>query len=122
MANITFSSPVLHKDITVYAVAGDRGTILSLAEKHRIPISFECRDGKCGSCLIEVVPLSGKIMGMDLTDKEKSMLKSLGKITAEELRRAEIDDIPPRHRLACQMIVRDEDILVRFSGEPGGAA
>jgi hypothetical protein len=27
MANITFSSPVMAKDVTVYAIAGHRGTI-----------------------------------------------------------------------------------------------
>jgi len=122
MANVTFSSPLLHKDVTVYAVAGDRGTILSVAEKHRIPIPFECRDGECGSCLVEVVTLTGKTMGSMLTDKEKSQLKALGRITAEEIARAETDDVMPKFRLACQTIVRDQDILVRFRGDqPGGA-
>lgn len=122
MANVTFSSPLLHKDVTVYAVAGDRGTILSVAEKHKIPISFECRDGDCGSCLIEVVTLTGKTMGSMLTDKEKAQLKSLGKISAEDIKKAETDDIAPKFRLACQYIVRDQDILVKFAGVPGGAA
>lgn len=27
--------------------------------------------------------------------------------------------MPPRYRLACQFIPRYENILVRFSGEPG---
>lgn len=122
MANVTFSSPLLHKDVTVYAVAGDRGTILSVADKHKIPIPHECRDGECGSCLIEVVTLTGKTMGSQLTDKEKSQLKSLGKLTNADIAKAETDDIAPKYRLACQYIVRDQDILVKFAGdEPGGA-
>ena len=122
MANVTFSSPLLHKDVTVYAVAGDRGTILSVADKHKIPIPHECRDGDCGSCLIEVVTLTGKTMGSQLTDKEKSQLKSLGKITNADIAKAETDDVAPKYRLACQYIVRDQDILVKFAGdEPGGA-
>ena len=123
MANVTFSSRhALAKDVTVYAVAGDRGTILSVAEKHKIPIPFECRDGECGSCLVEVVTLTGKTMGSMLTDKEKSQLKALGRITPEEIARAETDDVMPKFRLACQTIVRDQDILVRFRGDqPGGA-
>ncbi len=121
MANVTFSSPRLHKDITVYAVAGDRGTILSIAEKHKIPLPFECRDGNCGSCLIEVEHLSGKVMGEMLTEKEKSLLKQLGKITKKDIENAETNDILPRYRLACQYIVRDEDIRVTFTGAPGGA-
>lgn len=123
MANVTFSSPLLHKDITVYAVAGDRATILGVAEKNKIHIPHECGDGECGSCLIEVVTLTGKTMGSMLTEKEKSMLKSLGKITNAEILKAETDDIAPKYRLACQYIVRDQDILVKFAGtEPGGAA
>jgi ferredoxin len=121
MPNVTFSTPLLHKDVTVYAVAGDRGTILALAEAHKIPIPFECRDGEGGSCLVEVTLLSGSTMGAQLTDKEKSLLKSLGKITAEEIRKAEVDDVAPRYRLACQTIVRDQDVLVKFTGQPGGA-
>ncbi|MGO4869594.1 MAG: 2Fe-2S iron-sulfur cluster-binding protein [Roseiarcus sp.] len=121
MPNVTFSSPILHKDVTVYAIAGDRRTILSLAEANKIPIPFDCKDGNCGSCLIEVVTLTGKTMGSLLTEKEKLMLKGLGRITTEEIERAEIDDVAPKYRLACQYIVRDQDILVKFSGAPGGA-
>ena len=93
MPNVTFSSPLQHKDVTVYAIAGDRKTILAVAEAYKIPIPFDCKDGNCGSCLIEVVTLTGKTMGSMLTDKEKEQLKSLGKITAEEIRLAEVDDI-----------------------------
>jgi ferredoxin len=121
MPNVTFSSPVLHKNLTVYAIAGDTSTILAVAEAHKVPIPHDCKDGECGSCLIEVVTLTGKTMGSLLTEKEKSQLKSLGKITAEEIRAAEVEDVAPRFRLACQYVVRDQDILVKFTGEPGGA-
>jgi ferredoxin len=121
MPNVTFESPLLHKNLTVYAVAGDTSTVLAVAEANKVPIPHDCRDGECGSCLVEVVTLSGKTMGSLLTEKEKTQLKSLGKITAEDIRRAEVDDVAPRFRLACQYVVRDQDILVKFTGEPGGA-
>jgi ferredoxin len=121
MPNVTFSSPVLHKNVTVYAIAGDTSTILAVAEAHKVPIPHDCKNGECGSCLIEVVTLTGKTMGSLLTEKEKSQLKSLGKITAEEIRAAEVEDVAPKFRLACQYVVRDQDILVKFTGEPGGA-
>jgi hypothetical protein len=60
-------------------------------------------------------------MGTMLTEKEKTLLKSLGKITKQEIAKAEVEDIAPKRRLACQFIVRDQDILVRFTGAPGGA-
>jgi ferredoxin/rubrerythrin len=118
MANITFSSPVMAKDITVYAIAGHRGTILAIAQANKIPIPFDCQDGACGSCLIEVQNLTPERKhGIALTEKEKEMLKQLGKITPAEVVDAEVNDMPPHYRLACQYFVRDEDILVTFVGD-----
>ena len=53
-------------------------------------------------------------MGMHLTEKEKTVLRLAGKITKAQIEEAEVKDIPPPWRLACQFIVRDEDILVKF--------
>lgn len=122
MANITFTSPIMSRDKTVYAVAGDTKTILALAEEHALPIPFECKDGDCGSCLIEVTSLENKPrMGMALTEKEKARLKELKLLTAEEIENAEVNDMPPRFRLACQFVARDEDVRVSFTGTPGGS-
>jgi ferredoxin len=111
MSNVTFSSSVMARDLTVYAVAGDRGTILAVAKAHKVPIPFDCQDGECGSCLVEVKHLApnGQRYGISLTEKEKELLKQLGKITPEEIHDAEVNDMPPRYRLACQCFIRDED-------------
>lgn len=118
MANITFSSPVMAKDVTVYAIAGHRGTILAIAKANKIPIPFDCQDGECGSCLVEVENLTPERQhGIALTEKEKELLRQLRKITRQEIVDAEVNDMPPRYRLACQYFVRDEDILVTFQGD-----
>ena len=118
MSNVTFSSPSMARDVTVYAVAGDRGTILSVAKAHKIPIAFDCQDGECGSCLVEVKHLDPtKKYAISLTEKEKEGLRTLGKITKQEIHDAEVNDMPPRYRLACQCFVRNEDILVSFVGD-----
>lgn len=118
MANVTFSSLSLARDITVYAVAGDRGTVLAVAKAHKIPIPFDCQDGECGSCLIEVTHFNPRTKyGIALTEKEKELLKQLGKISKSEIENAEVNDMPPRYRLACQCFVRNEDILVSFKGD-----
>ena len=117
MANVTFISPSLSRDVTVYAVAGDRGTLLSLAKANKIPIPFDCQDGECGSCLVEVSILKMIPHAISLTDKEKEMLKQLGKISKAEVSEAEVNDMPPHFRLACQYIIRDEDIAVKFAGD-----
>ena len=121
MPLITFSSP-LHKDKTVYAVAGSHTqTVLQLAKEHNIPIDFGCGDGECGTCLIKVKSLDQKHnnkyghMGGPLTDKETKVLKTLGKITDAQIEQMRVDDLPSTEwRLACQMILRDEDMLIEF--------
>lgn len=117
MANVTFSSPRMPRDITVYAVAGDRGTLLSVAKRHKVPLPFDCQDGECGSCLVEVKHLGSCRYGIALTEKEKELLRELGKISPQEVMDAEVNDMPPRFRLACQYFVRHEDIFVSFPGD-----
>ena len=115
MANVTFSSPRMQRDVTVYAVAGDTHTLLSVAQKNKVPLDFECQNGECGSCAIQVSVLTGKTpIGVALTEKEKTALKLAGKITQAQIQDAETNDRPPPWRLACQFIVRHEDILVKF--------
>jgi len=122
MATVYFSSPIMRKNKKVSAVVGKRNALLGLAEENDIKIPHECRDGKCGSCLVEVTHLDGDhIKGAMLTDKEREGLKSIGKLSAKDAERASVGDMPPKFRLACQMIVTDEDLLVKFTGEPGGA-
>jgi rubrerythrin/ferredoxin len=118
VANVTFSSPVMARDVTVYAVAGDRGTLLAVAKEHKIPLPFDCQDGECGSCLVEIKHLNPTAKyAIALTEKEKELLKQLGKITKAEIEDAEVNDMPPRYRLACQYFVRNEDIIVCFEGD-----
>ena len=115
MANVTFTSPRMKKDLTVYATAGDTQTLLAVAKTHRIPLDFECQNGECGSCAVQVTVLSGKRpLGVNLTEKEKTVLNLAGRISKAQIEAAEVDDIPPPWRLACQFIVRHEDILVKF--------
>jgi ferredoxin len=115
MAIVTFSSPRMKKDLSVYAVAGDTHTLLAVAKANNVPLDFECENGECGSCCLQVDILSAKApMGVALTEKEKTVLRYAGKITAQQITDAETNDMPPPYRLACQFIVRNEDILVKF--------
>lgn len=115
MALITFTNPE-YRDRTVYAVAGSHTqSILKLAKENKIPINFECEDGECGTCVVKVSSLEDKpVMGGPLTEKEKSVLRSIGKITKDEMEQMIVDDLPSPWRLACQMIVRDEDLRVEY--------
>ncbi len=121
MADITFSSPMMDKDVTVYAVAGSTDkTILKLAKAHNVPLPFQCEDGVCGSCAVHVSPLEDKPrFSQALTEKERDTLVAKGLISQQELLDAVVRDMPPAYRLGCQFIPRDEDVLIQFSGEPG---
>lgn len=122
MATIYFSSPIMRRNLKVEAVAGKRTTLLGVAKENNIKIPFECEDGECGSCLVKVTHLDGeRVKGVMLTDKEAAVLKSVGKLSKHEQERANLKDLPPTFRLACQTVVTDEDLLVQFTGEPGGA-
>ncbi len=117
MALITFSSH-LHKDKTVYAVAGShRQTVLELAKEHHIPIDFGCGNGECGTCLVKVSSVDAKRspMGSPLTDHEVNVLKEMGKISQAEIDKMRVDDLcPTQWRLACQVVLRDEDVLIEY--------
>jgi ferredoxin len=116
MALITFSNPE-YRDKTVYAVAGSHTeTLLKLARENKIPINYECEDGECGTCLVKISSIDKKLerMGGPLTEKEKAVLRQSGKLSKEEMEKMIVDDFPSPWRLACQVIVRDEDILVEY--------
>ncbi len=116
MALVTFTNPD-YRDKTVYAVAGSHTqTVLKLALENKIPINFECEDGECGTCVVKVSSIDKKhqLMGGPLTEKEKTVLKQIGKVTQAELEQMIVDDLPSEWRLACQMIIRDEDLRVEY--------
>jgi len=115
MPNITFTNRE-YKDKTVYATAGSHTeTVLKIAREHRIPIDFSCADGECGTCLIRVKNLSGTTAHAGpLTDKEITVLKGLKKITRQQIDEMAVTDLPTEWRLACQLIIRDEDLLVEY--------
>ncbi|MEL6978378.1 MAG: 2Fe-2S iron-sulfur cluster-binding protein [Pseudomonadota bacterium] len=117
MAQVTFSSAG-RKDKTVYAVAGSHTeTILKIAQENKIPVEFDCENGECGSCLVKV-SLAGAEkkapLGASLTMKEQTVLRELGKLTKDQIDDLVTSDQTGEWRLACQFIVRDEDIRVEY--------
>jgi hypothetical protein len=80
-----------------------------------VPSSSTAKTVSAEAALVRVASVDGKErMGGPLTEKEKNLLRELGKIAKEELEQMIVDDLPSEWRLASQMIVRDEDLLVEF--------
>ena len=118
MPNVTFTSP-MHKDKTVYAVAGShRQTVLALAKDNHIPIDFGCQNGECGTCLVQVKQVGKEKfspMASHLTNSEIAVLQEMGKLTKAQIEQMRVDDLcHTEWRLACQMVLRDEDIIVDY--------
>ncbi len=67
-------------------------SMLDMSEDHETEISFGCRDGACGACLIKVIDGGGNLSNME--DEEKDFLESI--------------DAAPNSRLACQCRVNGD--------------
>lgn len=115
MANVTFTSPKLKKDITVRAAAGDHSTLLAVAREHVIPLECDCEDGEFCTCAVQVSVLPhDKPSAADPTEQEKTARKLAGPINKDQLADTETANTPSPWRLACQFIVQDDDLLVKF--------
>jgi len=86
--------------------------LLRLAKEKGVPISVDCQDGKCGSCLIRVESLADEEPTSYMEDLELDKLVELGAITAKEANTCQQFTVAPRVRLACQTLVKG-DILVK---------
>ena len=53
-------------------------------------------------------------MAGPLTDREERVLLELGKVTRAEIDRMRVNDLPTNWRLMCQMVVRDEDLVIEY--------
>jgi len=74
----------------VHVPVGTR--VIEVSEKVGSGIIYGCRECDCGTCL----------------------MRGTGKLSKAELDKLVVDDLPSEWRLACQIIVRDEDILVEY--------
>ncbi|MDR3347879.1 MAG: (2Fe-2S)-binding protein [Helicobacteraceae bacterium] len=74
-------------------------TLQAVIEKMGSGLPFGCRDGQCGTCIVDVV--SGMDFLSPKTEKEKVVL-------------ANFPDASPNARLVCQMKVQKHDGLIRL--------
>ncbi|WP_437830154.1 2Fe-2S iron-sulfur cluster-binding protein [Sorangium sp. So ce1153] len=100
MPTIVFEASALGPAVTAEAGAG---RLIDVCDDARAPIVFSCRDARCATCRVEVVE------GEQLLDPpargELDLLERLG--------------APPRHRLACQAVLRAGPGLVRLRAVTG---
>lgn len=113
MGNVTFLTPPFIEQL-VTSVAPHGRTLLELAGTFDVRLHTECRKGRCGACAVKVAVLGSSRSGrpVRLTKEEKKILFDAGKLTREQFEAEDLTASGPLWRLACQYVVRDEEILV----------
>ena len=114
MGNVTFLGMKLADRVRVDVARDAGGSLLDLALEHHIPLPCDCMRGNCGACAVKVAPLGCKTSMIRLSDRERYLLLTVGKITKKQYHATSLPDHPPLWRLACEYRVADEKIMVAF--------
>lgn len=106
--------------MTIEARAEVGRRLLSVARDHGIGVLFTCSAGACGACLVEVADLSGAQQAVAPPGEDEALLlRAMGKFPPAEGALADVAGAPIRFRLACQYIITDADIVVRYPSDLG---
>ncbi|MDR3391285.1 MAG: 2Fe-2S iron-sulfur cluster-binding protein [Sulfuriferula sp.] len=114
MGNVTFLGMKLSDRVEVDVACDAGGSLLDLALEHRIPLPCDCMRGNCGACAVKVAPLRCETSMIRLSDRERYLLLTAGKISKVQYHANSLPDHPPLWRLACEYQVADEKIMVAF--------
>ena len=94
--------------------------LLSVARDHKIAILFTCSAGACGACLVEVAHPSGGLEAPPpFSAEETLLLQAMGKLPPAAGAIAAAAGAFVQWRLACQYIVTEATIVVRYSSDLG---
>ena len=116
MATITFSPQPRGDAITIEAEGEVGRRLLAVARDHGVPILFTCAAGACGACLVEIVSAPHQ-SAPPPGDEEALFLRAIGKLPPAT--HAGIAGTDATFRLACQYIVADTDIVVKYPSALG---
>lgn len=114
MGSVTFLGMKLPDRVRVDVIFEAGRSLLDLAIKNHIPLPCDCRVGNCGTCAVKVVPLQHKTSMIQLSDRERYLLRTAGKISNVQYYAEVLPDHPPLWRLACEYKIADEQIMVAF--------
>lgn len=118
MATITFSPQPRGKPVTIEARDEVGRRLLSVARDHGMGVLFTCSAGACGACLVEVADLSGAQQAVAPPGEDEALLlRAMGKFPPAESALAA--GAPVRFRLACQYIITNANIVVRYPSDLG---
>ncbi len=112
MGTVTFlDPPFLGQSVSRFAPYGR--TLLHLASSLNMRLHTDCRMGRCGACAVKVAMVGAfSACRMQLGETERSILYKAGKISREQYESSLIAGSRSVWRLACQYVIRNEEILV----------
>jgi ferredoxin len=87
-----------------------------VAKENGVPLSLECQDGQCGSCMVLVENLADEEPTSYMEDLELDKLVELGAITEKEANTCQQYTIAPKVRLACQTLIKGDILVKPFKG------
>ena len=126
MVNVIFCGFGKGQDKRVIAKSGD--LLLRVASSNGVMIPTDCKDGMCGSCIVEVEDLSTdevidagseeyatSAQAVYMDDKELAMLVEMGAITKKEAEIAQQYNRSTPVRLACQCTIKNSVLVKPFN-------
>ena len=114
MASVTLLKPDICEPRTVEVRSQEKRTLLSLLTQQKLFDPCICERKLCGECAVKVVPKShgGKPRSVSLDAHEKKVLYEAGKLSREQYEAKSVPAAPSLWRLACQYVLRYEEIIV----------
>jgi ferredoxin len=112
MGSVTFLGMRLADRVKVEFDAGS--SLLDIAIRNHIPLPCDCMKGDCGTCAVKVVSLQKDTRMIQLTERERKLLRDARKISNVQYYAEALPDHPPLWRLACEYRPADEKIMVAF--------
>ena len=114
MATVTFLKPDMSKPLTVEVRSQEKRTLLSLLTQLKLVDPDACDRQRCGECAVKVVhkTCGAKPRPVRLEAYEKSVLFKSGKLSRDQYEAQLVPAAPSLWRLACQYVLRYEEIIV----------
>ena len=114
MATVTFLKPDMTEPLTVQVRSQEKRTLLSLLTQLKLFDPDTCDRKRCGECAVKVVPRTcgAKPRPVSLAAYEKAVLFKAGKLSREQYEAELVPASPSLWRLACQYVLRYEEIIV----------
>ncbi|MDK2123205.1 2Fe-2S iron-sulfur cluster-binding protein [Parachitinimonas caeni] len=82
---------------------------------HGLPLYWRCGQGTCGACLVRLKHTqSGLARPITLSSKERNVLHRLGQFDDTQRATTDHPDTPALPRLACHVVVDEEDLEVNW--------